>query len=98
MLTSDHMPKEVPKTVGDENGVFLIIDCAFMESANQQESSSVKPEEPVIATEEKAVEPVLATSTQETGKDETNQTEQKEQHVLSVSPPSRAGTGCGCVS
>ena len=68
-----------------------------MESANQQESSSVKPEEPVVVTEEKAVEPVLATPTQETGKDETEQTQQKEQHVLSVSPPSRAGTGCDCV-
>ena len=53
----------------------------------------MKPEEPVVATEEKAVEPVLATSTQETGKDETEQTQQKEQHALSVSPPSRAGTG-----
>lgn len=56
----------------------------------------MKPEEPVVATEEKAAEPVLATSTQETETDETNQTEQKEQHVLSVSPPSRAGTGCDC--
>ena len=56
----------------------------------------MKPEEPVVVTEEKAVEPVLATPTQETGKDETEQTQQKEQHALSTSPPSRAGTGCDC--
>ena len=30
--------------------------------------------------------------------EEKNQTEQYEQHVLSVSPQSRAGTGCDCVS